>query len=183
MRTHQFQLRASIGVQGLLAAVLIAASPAWAINKCTGADGKVVFQDAPCMGRGEKLEVRPASGNGSSTPRAEQAAREATPVTSPVSAQAATVTLPPAAPAPAKSALDRQAEQCLAWYKPLLRDPASAYYSEPKFEDKRVLRMSLHATNGFGGFVVRQAACEFDNGKFSPEWTKIQAKRLEWQVD
>jgi len=36
--------------------------PAWAINKCTGADGKVVFQDLPCAGRGEKIEVRPASG-------------------------------------------------------------------------------------------------------------------------
>lgn len=41
---------------------LLAASPAWAINKCTGADGKVVFQDAPCAGRGETLDVRPASG-------------------------------------------------------------------------------------------------------------------------
>lgn len=86
MRTHQFQLRASNGVQGLLAAVLIAASPAWAINKCTGADGKVVFQDAPCMGRGEKLEVRPASG-----PAQQQAP----------AAQADGANSPGAAPAPA----------------------------------------------------------------------------------
>ena len=35
-------------------------SPAWAINKCTGADGKVSFQDAPCVGQGEKIEVQPA---------------------------------------------------------------------------------------------------------------------------
>ncbi|MBV7544018.1 DUF4124 domain-containing protein [Acidovorax sp. sic0104] len=36
-------------------------APAWAINKCTGADGKVSFQDAPCAGgSGEKIEVRPA---------------------------------------------------------------------------------------------------------------------------
>lgn len=48
----------------LSAALLIA--PAWAINKCTGADGKVAFQDAPCAGKGEKLDVRPASGH--STP-------------------------------------------------------------------------------------------------------------------
>ena len=82
-----------------------------------------------------------------------------------------------------KSALESQADQCLAWYKPLLRDPASAYYSSPKFEDKRVLRMTLHATNGFGGVVTRMAACEFDNGKFSDDWTKIQARRLEWSVD
>ena len=35
-------------------------APAWAINKCTGADGKVSFQDAPCVGQGEKIEARPA---------------------------------------------------------------------------------------------------------------------------
>lgn len=35
-------------------------APAWAINKCTSADGKVSFQDAPCAGQGEKIEVRPA---------------------------------------------------------------------------------------------------------------------------
>lgn len=35
-------------------------APAWAINKCTGADGKVSFQDAPCTGQGEKIDVRPA---------------------------------------------------------------------------------------------------------------------------
>lgn len=36
-------------------------APAWAVNKCTGADGKVSFQDAPCPGPGEKIEVRPAT--------------------------------------------------------------------------------------------------------------------------
>ena len=36
-------------------------APAWAINKCTGADGKVAFQDAPCVGgQSEKIEARPA---------------------------------------------------------------------------------------------------------------------------
>ena len=34
--------------QAILATVPLAAAPAWAINKCTGADGKVVFQDALC---------------------------------------------------------------------------------------------------------------------------------------
>lgn len=34
-------------------------APAWAINKCTASDGKVSFQDAPCEGQGEKIEVRP----------------------------------------------------------------------------------------------------------------------------
>lgn len=46
----------------LWAAILLAISPAWAINKCTGADGKVAFQDAPCMGKGETLNIRSAPG-------------------------------------------------------------------------------------------------------------------------
>lgn len=37
--------------------------PALAVNKCVGADGRTVFQDAPCAGgKGEKLDVRPAMG-------------------------------------------------------------------------------------------------------------------------
>lgn len=35
-------------------------APAWAINKCTDANGRVSFQDAPCTGKGEKIEVRPS---------------------------------------------------------------------------------------------------------------------------
>lgn len=48
----------------LIAAVVlpVLCAPAWAINKCTGPDGKVAFQDAPCAGKGEKIEVRPATG-------------------------------------------------------------------------------------------------------------------------
>lgn len=42
--------------------LLLLCTPAWAINKCTGPDGKVSFQDAPCQGKGEVLEVKPASG-------------------------------------------------------------------------------------------------------------------------
>ncbi len=162
----------------LLAAALAVGTPAWAINKCTGPDGKTVFQDAPCAGKGERIEVRPASGNFS-----QPAVPAATSVAPPPVQTAASPVLPTQKAAPSKSALEVQADQCLAWYKPLLRDPANAYYTEPKFEDKRVLRMTLHATNGFGGFVTKQAACEFDNGKFSADWTKIQAKRLDWPVN
>lgn len=39
--------------------------PAWAVNKCTGPDGKVAFQDAPCAdGKGEKLNIRATSATG-----------------------------------------------------------------------------------------------------------------------
>lgn len=72
----------------LWAALLLAASPAWAINKCTGADGKVAFQDAPCQGKGEVLDVKPASGRGAAsvaavapTPGASAPVRATQPVT------------------------------------------------------------------------------------------------------
>ena len=55
----------------IFAAVILASlcAPSWAINKCTGADGRVVFQDAACAGKGEQLNVRPASGD-STAPQA-----------------------------------------------------------------------------------------------------------------
>lgn len=34
--------------------------PAWAVYKCTDAQGKVSFQQAPCPGEGEEIDVRPA---------------------------------------------------------------------------------------------------------------------------
>lgn len=35
-------------------------APAWAVNKCTDDKGRVSFQDAPCVGQGEKIDVQPA---------------------------------------------------------------------------------------------------------------------------
>ena len=51
---------------GLIAVATLwtaACPPAWAINKCTGPDGRFTFQDAPCTSQGEKVQVRPASGH------------------------------------------------------------------------------------------------------------------------
>ena len=48
----------------ITSALLCGAVPAWAVNKCVGPGGAVVFQDAPCAGKGEALTVRPASGSG-----------------------------------------------------------------------------------------------------------------------
>lgn len=46
----------------IAAAALFALGPAMAINKCM-IDGKVVFQDADCPGKGEAIHVRPARGH------------------------------------------------------------------------------------------------------------------------
>lgn len=170
-------IRASLAV----AALLLAAAPAWAINKCKGMDGKVSFQDAPCSGQGEKIEVKPASGTAVRAPLPVAS----TPVQSTATPPAASFTPAPAAApaaAPVRSALETSADTCLAWYKPFLRDPASAYYTEAKFEDRRVLRMDLHAKNGYGGVQVMKAVCEFENGRFNEGWTKLQAERIGWKL-
>ena len=163
------------------AALVLAVVPVWAVNKCKGPDGKVSFQDAPCPGQGEKIEVRPASGYAVRAP-ASTASAPAPAATTPPTAPP--VQAPIAAPAaPVKTALETSADTCLAWYKPLLRDPASAYYSGHKFEDKRVLRMDLHAKNGYGGVQIMKAVCEFENGKFNEGWTRLQAERIGWKLN
>lgn len=159
----------------LIAAALLAAlcAPAWAVNKCTGPDGKVVYQDAPCAGAGRKIELYPGS---------------VVTLPKPVPATADVATMP-AAPEPAlqkqgaaKSALEQEADMCLNWYKPKLRDPAGAYYTSPS-KHNRVLTITLHATNGYGGYVPKEAACEIYNGQLNPAWTKIHAQRGGWAVE
>lgn len=156
----------------LFAAALLLVAPAWAVNKCTGPDGKVVFQDAPCAGKGEKLDVRPASGTASAA--------------APISASSVNAPAPPApavpaqpAPTAVKSPITREADMCLAWYRPKLRDPAGAYYTEPS-KDGRVLSITIHATNGYGGYVTQRGSCEFLNGKLDNDWTVIHAARGGW---
>lgn len=46
----------------LAVAAVLTWRPAAAINKCTEPDGRVVFQDAPCAGKGERLDIRPGAG-------------------------------------------------------------------------------------------------------------------------
>jgi hypothetical protein len=70
----------------LAAVVVLAMEPAAAINKCTGADGRVTFQDAACAGaKSERLDVRPASGN----PPASSAAQAASSSSNPPQTEAA----------------------------------------------------------------------------------------------
>ena len=158
-----------------LAAMLVAA-PAWAINKCTGADGKVSYQEQPCAGQGGEIKIR-QQGNAGPAMQAER--KPAAPPVAP--AQAAPTTAPAPQPAQAqKNELDLQADQCLAYYKPKLRDPSGAYATEPRL-DKTLLTMKVHATNGFGGYVTRQVSCEFkQNGDLDTDWTKIHAQRIGW---
>ncbi|WP_419095634.1 DUF4124 domain-containing protein, partial [Curvibacter soli] len=41
------------------AVLAVAMAPAFAVNKCKGPDGRVVYQDAPCAdGQGKKLDIQ-----------------------------------------------------------------------------------------------------------------------------
>lgn len=151
--------------------------PASAIQKCVQPDGKVVFQDVPCTsGPGETIKVRPTSGLGQPTP-AREPVRTALPAPAPVEAPA-----PAPVAARAVSPLEAEAEMCLDWYRELLRDPAGAYYRNPR-KEKRVLSMEIHATNGFGGYVIKTAACEIHNGKLNSAYTKNHARWGGWNVN
>lgn len=44
--------------QAAIACALIAAAPVWAVNKCTGPDGKVSYQEAPCADSHVAKEVK-----------------------------------------------------------------------------------------------------------------------------
>ena len=54
--------------QWLIAVIMaMACTQVHAVNKCSDATGKVTFQDAPCTGKGEQINVRPASGHADAT--------------------------------------------------------------------------------------------------------------------
>lgn len=65
----------------ITSAIVCAAAPAWAVNKCIGPGGAVVFQDAPCAGKGETITVRPATGSGPAAAAAEFKPTPAKPAT------------------------------------------------------------------------------------------------------
>ena len=159
MRRCAWQRAMSSGKRALLSATLLImiCVPAWAVNKCTGPDGKLTFQDAACAGKGEKIEVRPNAGL--EFPKPLPAAESSSPAVLPAPAEKPQE--------PSKSALEQEADMCLAWYKPKLRDPADAYYTNVS-KEKRVLAMTIHATNGYGGYVTKQAGCEIHNGQLNP---------------
>lgn len=158
-----------------------AAQQAAAVNKCTAADGQVVYQDAPCSAAyadARRLKIEPAPPVPSVPPQARPAGLPAAPV---IAAVAPPAPAPQAAEPPARSLLDAEADACLDWYRPMLRDPRSAYWRDAYYV-QGTLNITVVATNGYGGFVNTPAACDFRQGAIDAGWTKTQAKRREWAV-
>ena len=172
------KLRAKPAIAVVAWAALTAATGASAqVYKCPDASGRTVIQQIPCAG-GKAIDVRPASGRASApTPVASGAA--------PAPVAAAPAPVPAQAPVhqaqvtQVKSPLEKDAEMCLNWYRPRLKDPVSAYYTNPS-KDGRVVSLTIHARNSFGGVVTNQAKCEINAGRLDNDWTKIHAERLKW---
>lgn len=125
----------------LLTAVLFSVAPVWAINKCTGPDGKVSYQEAPCASKesGQTLKVpQTAVANGSTSGKQ----------------------LPFKLVELSAGQIQEIAAAGMAVAKARLKDPESA-----KFADVRVLSFSaqgkvytmtcggLNAKNSYGGYV------------------------------
>lgn len=68
---------------------LAVCGPALAINKCTMPNGKISFQDAPCPGQGETIEVKPASGRAPAPASSDPAATAAQPAAKPAKKEGA----------------------------------------------------------------------------------------------
>lgn len=158
------------------AAVLVACLPALVhaqVFKCS-ANGATVYQARPCEAtgaRGQELRIQVAPGAPAAPAPEKPTPRPAPePVAAPV---------PPPPPAPSRSWAELAGDACMEWYRPMLRDPRSAYYRNPSIE-KDVVTLDIYATNGFGGYVSKAAACEIKNGAVDEGWTKIHAQRLKW---
>ena len=163
-------------------------TPAWAVYKCVDAHGKLGYQQQPCEGRGGELVVPAAAAPAVSPPvksvvppaSAVPPNHPATPAKSveprdPNPVEAVVPVMPP-------TALDREAEQCLSFYRGLMIDPGGAYFSNPSMRGD-VLTMKIYMRGYYGGFTPMNAACEFRGTQIDDGWTQIHARRNGWVLD
>lgn len=163
----------------LLLCMLMGSAPAMAIHKCTGKDGKVVYQETPCPHSAPGGTIRVFAGQAEPAvqpvPRKTEAVPAATaPVERPAPSQAASL-----GPQSSGAQADDLVAQCLNWYRPRLKNPAGAY-ADGASRNGSVLSITVYGTNSFGGYVGKQAACEIKNGGIDHSWTKIHAERAGW---
>lgn len=154
----------------IFAAALMAMPAAHAVNKCTLDGGRVVYQDALCPAAAGASQVRlftpqsdPAGRQRAAADMAAAAKLEKAAELVPAPAPA--IGLGPATPAQMDGGVAELADACLNQHRAGLRDPRSAYWRNASLDKFNVLRMTLHATNGYGGFVTNTVECEMRNGK------------------
>lgn len=154
---------------------------ALAINKCTQKDGKVVYQDAACetTARGEAVRVFAGEGTPAVPPAAVTTATPPKPERRERQQERDSGAASIGPTSASASGIERLAAACLDWYRPRLKNPAGAYQADASME-KGVLTMTIYASNSFGGYVPKVAACEFKGESLDASWTRIQAQRAGW---
>ena len=165
-----------------LAVGLSLAGQVLAVNRCTLDDGRVVYQDTPCPAVAAASRVRlftpPSDPAGRQRAAADAAtATRLTRAAEPVPAPAVGLVNSPTQ-AQQKGPVAALADACLNFYRSSLRDPASAYWSGASLDKLDVLWMTLHATNGYGGFVPKTVGCEVRHGQLDVDRTRANAGRL-----
>ena len=142
--------------------------PVWAVNRCVLADGRVTYQDALCPATAGASQVRlftpPSDPAGRQRAAADVAAAAKLARAAEV-VPAEAVGLNQARPAQGQGSLAGLAGDCLNTIRPSLRDPAGAYWTGASIDRLDVLRMTLHATNGYGGYVTKDVSCEVRKGQ------------------
>lgn len=163
----------------LALAGLLLCAPAWAVNKCTAPDGKVTYQAQACPFTGSGAVLYPGRRVVVVVPDPEALSAIKPDAMAPAAPAAPVAVGPDAGAARPLSALEREAETCLNYIKPMLKDPGSPYYQAVRKEGT-VLSFDLYAKNSYGGYTSKPAACEIKNSLLDAGWTQIHLKRLGW---
>ncbi|WP_295951730.1 hypothetical protein [Rhodoferax sp.] len=159
------------------ALLVLVCGQAFAVNKCTAPGGKVTYQTPACPSTGSGQVLNP--GRPVVLPDPERLS----PIKTNNQADSFAPAVPPnASTAPAASPLDGEAQMCLNFIKPMLKDPGSPYVQDVRKEGT-VLSMSLYAKNTYGGYTSKAASCEIKNSQLDVGWTNIHLKRLGWFTD
>lgn len=168
----------------LLCVIAIAgmSSGAWAVMKCTG-DGKTRYQDAPCPAgsTGEQIQLNvPPAAPALPVPTVVNRKETAEP-------QGTGTRLPTSSNGAPSSALEQEAEMCLAWYQREIPMASGAKYLSFAKDDQVLtimISMSVSTVNPAGarvaGTTLTPAPCEIRGGALDDGWTRIHAKRNGW---
>lgn len=124
--------------------VAFAITPAHAINKCVGADGRVVYSDTACAAGEKQSDLKVPSK-----------------VSTGVDIKRDVLQEPPT---------DDQAKTCLEAWRPTMRDPRGLYSqravlrlstnrARPEQKPWKEVVLEAHATNGFGGYTDVRLVC------------------------
>lgn len=144
-----------------------AAQHAAAVNKCTLPDGKVVYQDTMCERAAagtQRINVQPNVVAPQVSRQQLAAAASAASAADPVPGAAVSLSGAPgmgigSTAVTSGSDLKAAADACLDRYRRDLRDPRGAYWSGAVLRGG-TLTMTLHATNGYGGYVAKEVSCD-----------------------